>query len=643
MPQPPDYYQILGVPRQASDVEIRRAFRMLAKALHPDSNRLENEAGKEYDFRTINEAYETLKDHEKRKAYDEALARARSIVSQGKAERKSSHAFVAGLTIGLAFAFAVIGFIFYSDRLSLKGRVQKAQDSLSRVVVAGVPKGRVATADEPAEVTNPSSNEPAKSSGGLKPAGAEPPASEQKQAPMGLDGGESVAAKSQSRLGSEPPNAEASAEPEQKPASSQSDHTADSRDPSQELQTVAKEDRLQPKELPPGPPAPQPNPASFSETIAGIEANIGTADGKQPDLRLVSLIKSATKLDELSEAALKAKKPETRELINQRIEELRGHQTPAGNGTNPVVANAHLPKSPNQLPSIPPQPAGSPPKQEAFVDVLTGAPDRQALLHLKPGGGVSFSDCQNCPEMVVVPAGQFLMGSKPGEEGYRYDEGPAHRVVFAKAFAVSKYEVSNENWRACIRDGGCRAAQLASFLARPEMPATRLSWYDAKGYVDWLSEKTGKIYRLPSEAEWEYVVRAGAARPATRLFASDRERDRVERVNYDLLPFQSRLRLMKSLSVNAWGLRNLGGRTVEWVEDCWHGTYARAPSDGSAWLSASNGDCSHRTLRGALLSSDFGALRPSARAKEYADMRAPSLGFRVVREISVPAKASARQ
>src|SRR5262252_2968505 len=126
----------------------------------------------------------------------------------------------------------------------------------------------------------------------------------------------------------------------------------------------------------------------------------------------------------------------------------------------------------------------------------------------------SFKECAQCPEMVVVPAGSFTMGSPDSEEGRIEEEGPQHRVTFGKSFGVGKFAVTFEEWDSCVADGGCNGYTPSDEgWGRGRRPVINVSWDDAKAYVGWLSRKTGKTYRLLSEAEREYVTRAGTTTP----------------------------------------------------------------------------------------------------------------------------------
>ena len=125
-----------------------------------------------------------------------------------------------------------------------------------------------------------------------------------------------------------------------------------------------------------------------------------------------------------------------------------------------------------------------------------------------------FKECDKCPELVVVPAGRFTMGSLANEEGRNSDEGPQHQVTFSQSFAFGRFAVTFDEWDACVADGGCNGYKPSDQgWGRGRRPVINVSWDDAKAYVAWLSRRAGKTYRLLSEAEREYVTRAGTTTP----------------------------------------------------------------------------------------------------------------------------------
>ena len=251
------------------------------------------------------------------------------------------------------------------------------------------------------------------------------------------------------------------------------------------------------------------------------------------------------------------------------------------------------------------------------------------------GPGDTFRDCGECPEMVVVPPGSFRMGSPESEEGRVSDEGPVHEVTMARPFAVGVFEVTFREWDACVSDGGCGGYRPDDEWGRYENPVIYVSWEDAKGYVEWLRRKTGKGYRLLSEAEWEYVARAGTTTP----FHTGRTIS-TEQANYDGNytygsgregVYRERTTPVGSFEPNGFGLHDVHGNVWEWVEDCWNINYRRAPTDGSAWL---RGDCDRRVLRGGSWGNVPGYLRSAVRLRDTAGGRSDEVGFRVARTLT---------
>ena len=149
----------------------------------------------------------------------------------------------------------------------------------------------------------------------------------------------------------------------------------------------------------------------------------------------------------------------------------------------------------------------------AALILATAAHDARATKWPKsPAAGDVIQDCDECPEMVVVPAGSFRMGSPPSEEGRFDNEGPMRRVTISEPFAVGKYEVTFAEWDACVSAGGCKGRKPDDEgWGRGARPVINVSWGDAWSYALWLSRRTGKEYRLLSEAEWEYAARAGTS------------------------------------------------------------------------------------------------------------------------------------
>ncbi len=230
----------------------------------------------------------------------------------------------------------------------------------------------------------------------------------------------------------------------------------------------------------------------------------------------------------------------------------------------------------------PSQPTPTPaPTPTAINDPIKGA---DSAPPTNKGPGSVFRDCPDCPEMVVIPRGSFTMGS-PRYEVDRYsDEGPQHAVTIPRQFAVGKFEITVNEWNACVIAKGCDRAQNISGT----LPVSTVNWFDAQHYAEWLSKKTGKTYRLLTEAEWEYAARAG-----TSTAYSFGNSITTQQANHNNT--LGRTVPVGSYPANDFGLHDMHGNVREWTEDCWNANYNGAPSDGSAWTT---GDCGQRVLRG---------------------------------------------
>lgn len=254
---------------------------------------------------------------------------------------------------------------------------------------------------------------------------------------------------------------------------------------------------------------------------------------------------------------------------------------------------------------------------------------------LKPKDG--FKECDVCPEMVVVPAGSFTMGLTSGEAGAFRWELPQRQVTIARPFAVGKFEATFAEWDACVADGGCMLNPNDQGWGRGKQPVINVSWDDIiKQYLPWLSRKTGKAYRLPTEAEWEYVARAGAGTSTRFWWGASVSTDQANyegSFTYGGSPKgESRKRTVPvdSFSPNPWGLYNVHGNVWEWVQDCWNQSYRGAPSDGSPWTT---GDCRSRPIRGG--SWVYGPLVLCSGCRNWipSSARSYNIGFRVARTI----------
>ncbi len=276
--------------------------------------------------------------------------------------------------------------------------------------------------------------------------------------------------------------------------------------------------------------------------------------------------------------------------------------------------------------------------------ICHGAPDGW----FKPGAGKSewFKDHEVSPEMVVVPAGEFTMGSSESEiaalnKEYPHDldilEGPQHLVRIKAAFAVGRFAVTFDEWDSCYADGGRKGYRPDDQgWGRGKQPVINVNFDDAMAYVEWLSRKTGKTYRLLSEAEREYVARAGTM--ATFWWG---ETISIAQANYDgnytfLGGAKGFLRqktfLVDSFEPNPWGLYNVHGNVWEWCEDGWHENYKGAPVDGSVWLQG--GYATRRVVRGGSWGDEPQDLRSASRRGLDTNGRSNVLGFRVARTLT---------
>jgi formylglycine-generating enzyme required for sulfatase activity len=308
---------------------------------------------------------------------------------------------------------------------------------------------------------------------------------------------------------------------------------------------------------------------------------------------------------------------------------------------------------------------------QAFEEHLTNA---RLYASYKPGQ--VFTDRYvdlpgHAPAMVVVPTGSFLMGAPDDEHGHGDAETPQHRVTIAKGFAMARSAVTVGQFREFVKASGYRPDSVrlggasvydtrsgamrddsrasweddyAGHPAGDDLPVVNVSWHDAKAYADWLGQRTGKPYRLPSEAEFEYALRAGTT---TAYWWGDGTPTRkVENITGGLDRSSNGRRWSHAFrgyrdgywgpapvmhfEANPFGLYDMGGNVSEWVADCWHDNYVRAPADGSAWI---NPGCSVHVIRGGSWGSSPEQVRSAFRQGADGDVRSGRVGFRVVREL----------
>jgi formylglycine-generating enzyme required for sulfatase activity len=260
-----------------------------------------------------------------------------------------------------------------------------------------------------------------------------------------------------------------------------------------------------------------------------------------------------------------------------------------------------------------------------LVSPKTLAPAAERALRPKD----SFRECGLCPEMVVIPAGDFMIGSPMHEEGRYDDEGPQRKVTIAKPFAMARFETTFEEWDACHAAGACAYRPGDQGWGRGVQPVINISWNDVQRYVEWLAQRTGKPYRLPSEAEWEYAARAGGDKayawgdaPGQNNANCDGCGSRWD--NKQAAP-------VGSFAPNTFGLHDMHGNVWEWVQDCFTSSYDHMSADGAANVRI--GDCNRRILRSGSWRFRPGYMRAANRGRDTADQRVNNYGFRVVRTL----------
>jgi formylglycine-generating enzyme required for sulfatase activity len=295
----------------------------------------------------------------------------------------------------------------------------------------------------------------------------------------------------------------------------------------------------------------------------------------------------------------------------------------------------------NTAPAISPEVDGNAVKETVIDRDAAKTPEtrEEALSRIEPGveekepgefvAGQVFRDCDECPEMVVIPAGSFLMGSPVSEKNRTDDEGPQHQVTIGKPFAMARFEVTFEEYEVFAKDTTNATAKIPMAEGYGRHPVSNVSWADAVAYTKWLSKRTGKNYRLPSEAEWEYAARAGAS--SAYWWGNDIGRNRANCVGCDSQWEKKQTAPVGSFAANAFGLYDIHGNIQEWTQDCEHDSYEGAPSNGEAWVV--DGDCDSRKLRGGSWINRPPTLRASSRQSYQASFRNVDVGLRVAQDL----------
>ena len=232
------------------------------------------------------------------------------------------------------------------------------------------------------------------------------------------------------------------------------------------------------------------------------------------------------------------------------------------------------------------------------------------------------------PLMVVLPAGRFSMGCLSNDSDCDDNEQPIHDVTLPNNFAMAVYEVTFAEYDRYVQATGARRLDDEGW-GRGDRPVINLDWEEAQAYARWLSEQTGRSYRLPTEAEWEYAARAGT----TTKYSWGNEAT-PEQANYSNRDDRwENTAPVGSFPANGFGLYDMHGNVYEWTQDCWHEFYDGAPTNGQAWEGANGGICARRVVRGGSLYSSPRYLRAADRGIGGVSTRVYNLGLRLVQDL----------
>ena len=301
-------------------------------------------------------------------------------------------------------------------------------------------------------------------------------------------------------------------------------------------------------------------------------------------------------------------------LAQARIATLRAAQAHA-------AGSASAPPMPKEAPAKAPDTAArTPPAKAAPAGPAAGAAAPAAGA---AASGTDIKDCTACPVLVSLPGGTFTMGNNTSDPS----EKPAHQVTVDAPFAIGRYEVSVQQWNACAAAGACQKIAVP-VGASPTAPMRDVSWDDAQQYVKWLGATSGKPYRLPTEAEWEFAARGGTT---TRYWWGEQMAQGKANCKECGKPWNEDAPAnVGSFAANPYGLYDTSGSVWEWVADCWHNNYKGAPANARAW---DEKDCRVRVIRGGSWREGASYMVASTRFKYDAGVRHSQNGFRVARSL----------
>jgi formylglycine-generating enzyme required for sulfatase activity len=270
-----------------------------------------------------------------------------------------------------------------------------------------------------------------------------------------------------------------------------------------------------------------------------------------------------------------------------------------------------------------PQPAKPPDNKVRPIPPPVEGSREEAPVAGPAGSVATIKDCDVCPVMVALSPRPFMMGNNSSDPSER----PAHKVALHTPFAIGKYEVTVGQWNQCVRASVCPAMPSLSNVP-DNLPMRDVSWDEAQLYLKWLGTVSGKPYRLPTEAEWEYAARGGTT---TRYWWGHEMKGGNSSCEGCGEPWNAeRPPPVGSFPANPFGLNDMNGSVWEWVQDCWHSTYKGAPADGSAWV---DGNCQARVIRGGSWRENGSYMLSTTRFKYDASVRQSQNGFRVARSL----------
>jgi len=305
-------------------------------------------------------------------------------------------------------------------------------------------------------------------------------------------------------------------------------------------------------------------------------------------------------------------------LAHARIDRLRAAGAPKAQ-SQAQADHARAVTPPASAPLAP----SAPPPAEKSVAASSPPPAPKPAIKTAASTTGEIKDCAACPALIALPGGTFEMGSNSDDPAER----PVHRVSIGQPFAIGKYEVTIEQWNACADAAGCPRIDIEGNASKTA-PVRNLSWDDAQAYVKWLTKTTGKTYRLPSEAEWEYAARGGTT--TTYWWGNEMRKGYADCKDCGEPWRKDSPVNVGSFIPNPFGLFDMNGSVWEWVGDCWHSSYKGAPADGRVWDEAG---CPMRVIRGGSWPDGAAYMQSSTRFKYSASVRQSQNGMRVAREM----------